>query len=83
MDFVDGRREMFDAITMATGYRPALATLLPDFEQRFGRGNGPVKGDIQPQRDGLYLCGFNVVASGLLRKIGKEAKQIAASINRN
>lgn len=80
--FADGRRETFDAIVMATGYKPALNALLPNFEQRFGGADGPPRGELQPGNDGLYFCGFNVVPTGLLRQIGKEAQQIAASIDR-
>jgi cation diffusion facilitator CzcD-associated flavoprotein CzcO len=83
VQFVDGRREAFDAIVLATGYRPALETLLPDFAQRIGGAKGSAKWHLQPAPDGLYFCGFNVVATGLLRQIGKEAQQIATAIARN
>jgi cation diffusion facilitator CzcD-associated flavoprotein CzcO len=78
--FADGRRDVFDAIVMATGYRPALREILPDVRQRFGDAAGPPRGQLQPNGDGLYFCGFDVVSTGLLRQIGKEAKEIAASI---
>ena len=78
--FGDGRREVFDTIVLATGYRPALATLFPDREQRFGNSDGPPRGQLHPAGDGLYFCGFNVVPTGHLRQIGKEAEQIAAQI---
>ncbi len=81
VSFVDGRCDVFDAIILATGYKPALETLLPDFAQRFGGAEGPARGELQPANDGLYFCGFNVVATGLLRQMAKEALQIAASID--
>lgn len=80
VQFADGRRHQFDAIILATGYKPALDGLLPDFAQGFGDADGPARGELQPAGDGLYLCGFTVVATGLLREIGIEAQQIAASI---
>jgi hypothetical protein len=80
VQFADGRRDQFDAIILATGYKPALDGLLPDFAQRFGDADGPGWGELQPAGDGLYFCGFTVVATGLLREIGIEAQQIAASI---
>lgn len=81
VSFVDGRCDVFDAIILATGYKPALETLLPDFAQRFGGAEGPARGELQPANDGLYFCGFNVVPTGLLRQMAKEALQIAASID--
>jgi Pyridine nucleotide-disulphide oxidoreductase len=75
--FNDDRRKAFDAIVLATGYRPALAALFPDSERRFGGADGPPRGDLHPAGDGLYFCGFNVVPTGHLRQIGKEAQQIA------
>lgn len=79
--FTDGAEEIFDAIVMATGYRPALETLLADFETRFGGTSGPARNELHPAGDGLYFCGFNVVPTGHLRQIGKEALKIARSIH--
>ncbi|CCM74330.1 flavin-containing monooxygenase [Rhizobium mesoamericanum] len=78
--FVDGRSDVFDAIIMATGYRPGLEALLPDFAHRFDGADGPGRGELQPAHDALYFCGFTAVPTGLLREIGREARKIAASI---
>jgi indole-3-pyruvate monooxygenase len=64
--FEDRHAEEFDAIILATGYRPALPPGIPS----------PDHADA----DGLFLCGFEVSASGVLRKIGNEAKAIVAEI---
>jgi cation diffusion facilitator CzcD-associated flavoprotein CzcO len=64
--FANGQEERFDAVVLATGYRPALDELFPE----------PVGG-----RPGLYFCGFNVVSTGMLREIGREARGIAAAIS--
>lgn len=80
--FKDGRYEPFGAVVLATGYRAALDRLLPDCEERFGALDRPPKGELNPGRDGLYFCGFNVVPTGHLRQIGKEARAIAAMIDR-
>lgn len=82
IQLADGRREEFDTIVLATGYRPALADLFPDSKQRFGSSDGPPRGQLHPAGDGLYFCGFNVVPTGHLRQIGKEAQQIAAQIDK-
>ena len=78
--FADGRLVDFDAIILATGYRPSLETILPDFAERFQGADRPQRGDIQPRNDGLYFCGFNTASTGLLRQIGIEAISIARSI---
>jgi NADPH-dependent 2,4-dienoyl-CoA reductase/sulfur reductase-like enzyme len=78
--FADGRSADFDIIVLATGYRPLLEAVLPDFAERFDGADRPKKGDLQPGSDGLYFCGFNPASTGLLRQIGIEAISIARSI---
>jgi cation diffusion facilitator CzcD-associated flavoprotein CzcO len=80
--FTDGGTEAFDAVILATGYRPAIAALLPDSaamtdDQGIPRRSGDATGT-----PGLYWCGFRVVATGMLREIGIEAKRIAQVIVR-
>ena len=81
VQFKDDRHEAFDAIVLATGYRPALDKLIPDADERFDGSDSPGRGRLHPDRDGLYFCGFNAVPTGHLRQIGKEAEQIAVSIH--
>lgn len=78
--FGDGVSEEFDAIVLATGFRPALDDLLPDCAVRFGESGCPQRGDLHPGGDGLYFCGFHVVPTGHLRQIGMEAQAIASKI---
>ncbi|MGX5851201.1 flavin-containing monooxygenase [Mesorhizobium sp. PL10] len=75
--FTDGRQEAFDAVILATGYRPGYEKFLP--------------AELQPERSGvnarsselgLYLVGFYNPVTGLLREIGREAKAVAADIAR-
>lgn len=75
--FTDGRQENFDAVILATGYRPGYEKFLPV--------------ELQPERSGvnarasqlgLYLVGFYNPVTGLLREIGREAKAVAADIAR-
>jgi hypothetical protein len=79
--FRDGNLEEFDAIILATGYRPALEEFLSDYSERFDNDGGPTDGQLHPHRDGLYFCGFHVVPTGHLRQIGLEAQSIAAAID--
>lgn len=78
--FADDRSARFDAIVLATGYRPSLETFLPDLADRFSDAGKPARNELQPGKDNLYFCGFNPATTGLLRQIGIEALQIAKSI---
>jgi cation diffusion facilitator CzcD-associated flavoprotein CzcO len=70
--------EAFDAIILATGFRPDLRRLLPDNEAALdSQGLPRVTG--RPAAPGLYFCGQITVPTGRLREIGIEAQRIAAS----
>jgi cation diffusion facilitator CzcD-associated flavoprotein CzcO len=69
--FEDGRRAPFAAVVLATGYRPGLAWL----EGAPGPDHAAAAAEI-----GLHYCGFRVVATGVLREIGREARRIAARV---
>ncbi len=76
--FADGARETFDAIVLATGYRPDLRPLLPDHGDALDAAGTPrLSGRATPYA-GLFFCGYVPVSSGLLREIGREAMRIAA-----
>jgi len=68
VEFDDRRAAEFDAIILATGYRATFPPGTP----------APGRADV----DSVYYCGFEVAASGVLRKIGVEARNIAADIGR-
>ena len=78
--FTDGRRETFDAVVLATGYRAGLDRFL-EVEGVFDERGNPRR-DVSSVPEGLHLCGFRVVANGLLHHIGQEARQISAWIAR-
>jgi indole-3-pyruvate monooxygenase len=80
--FTDGRDEPFDAVILATGYRPALADFLADAERVLDQNGNPRSPGARTALPGLYVCGFNVVATGMLREIAREAKTIAREISR-
>jgi cation diffusion facilitator CzcD-associated flavoprotein CzcO len=76
--FADGRREAFDAVILATGFRPDLRRLIGDHGGLFDRHGVPrVTG--KPAASGLYFCGQITVPTGQLREIGIEAQRIAES----
>ena len=77
--FADGKREEFDAVVLATGYRSGMTRVFP---QDYG-----VLDSLGTPRDvataeGLIFCGYDVsqARAGLLRHIGVEARRIAATI---
>lgn len=80
--FSDGRHCSFDAIILATGYRPQVDELLPGASQAVDPDGNPTTSGRESQLPGLYFCGFRVVATGMLREIALEAKRIAASVSR-
>jgi len=69
--FDDGSVRRFDAIVLATGYRPGLEKFLEP-------GLCAMSGT--PGQDGLYFCGFRISPTGMLRGIGVEARWIANDI---
>ncbi|UCI06360.1 flavin-containing monooxygenase [Mesorhizobium sp. B1-1-8] len=73
--FTDGREQSFDAVILATGYRPGYDSFVPA-ELR------PAKSGLSPRSSelGLYLVGFYNPVTGLLREIGIEAKAVANDI---
>lgn len=78
--FAGGEEARFDAVILATGYRPALAFLHEASAVLDTHGNPVASGrEVLP---GLYLCGFYVSPTGMLREIAMEAKSIAREIAR-
>ncbi len=80
--FADGQREPFDAVVLATGYRPDLSRLLDSTVASLDERGVPVCSDACPDR-GLHFCGFRVAATGMLREISIEARRIASAIRRD
>ena len=75
--FADGKQEQFDAIVLATGFRPDLRRLLPGIDAFDAQGMPRVTGE--PSAPGLYFCGQIAVPTGQLREIAIEAERIAKS----
>jgi len=77
--FADGMAETFDAVILATGFRPDLRRLVPDVEGVFDRHGMPLVTGQTTAAPGLYFCGQITVPTGQLREIGIEAQRIAES----
>lgn len=74
--FADGREEAFDAVVLATGFRPTWGELL-DGPERLAPAGGPWDRP-HPARPGLFLCGHPPE----LRHIARSARRIARAIVR-
>ena len=70
--FEDGRREPFDAVIAATGYRSALPELL-------GLPEGDAPGALPP---GLHAIGFRESVRGALFEIKRDSLRLAREIER-
>jgi cation diffusion facilitator CzcD-associated flavoprotein CzcO len=75
--FADGRSEKFDAIILATGFRPDLRRLIPEVEGVFDQHGMPRLTGQATGAPGLYFCGQITSPTGQLREIGIEAQRIA------
>jgi Predicted flavoprotein involved in K+ transport len=79
--FVDGRYANFDAVILATGYRPRVDMFLEEHIPEVDAQGGPSYSGRETSLPGLYFCGYYVSPTGMLREIAIEAKQISASIS--
>jgi cation diffusion facilitator CzcD-associated flavoprotein CzcO len=78
--FEGGAAEPFDAVVLATGYRPALAEFLPSASELCDeRGFPRADGEARP---GLHLCGFRPSTRGMLNEIRIQAQRTARAIAR-
>lgn len=82
VSFADGSTEEFDAVILATGYRPAVDAFLAEASTVTDEQGIPRVSGFETGWPGLYFCGFTVAPTGMLREIGIEAKRIAQAISR-
>jgi indole-3-pyruvate monooxygenase len=79
VQFVDGTARRYDAIILATGYRPGIAPLLAQLGVALERSGCP-RGISDRTTPGLYFVGFRTPPTGHLRQIAIDAKQVAGAI---
>jgi cation diffusion facilitator CzcD-associated flavoprotein CzcO len=72
--FDGGEKDRFDAIILATGYRPTYRDFL---EISDVQDAGALPTGIDPN---IFFVGFRNPVTGLLREISKEAKKVASDI---
>ncbi|MBK9927168.1 MAG: NAD(P)/FAD-dependent oxidoreductase [Anaerolineales bacterium] len=80
ISFKDGKEAEFDAVVLATGYRPRVDEFLQGAESAFDEEGTPTTTGKESPVQGLYFCGYYVSPTGMLREIGIEAKQISTLI---
>jgi len=77
--FADAKEEPFDAVILATGFRPDLRRLLPEVAGVLDERGMPLTTGRATRAPGLYFCGHITSPTGQLRAIAIEAGQIAES----
>lgn len=81
--FENGTAANFDAIILATGLRPRLDFLRVEQASGWQREPRTLPAKGRAALPNLYFCGFHVPATGMLREIAIEARNIAAHIAAN
>jgi cation diffusion facilitator CzcD-associated flavoprotein CzcO len=79
--FEGGEEVPFDAVILATGFRPKVDELVEKSSNALDEEGAPRTSGREAQR-GLYFCGFYVSPTGMLRAIARESAAIARSIAR-
>jgi cation diffusion facilitator CzcD-associated flavoprotein CzcO len=80
VDFKQSAAERFDAVILATGFRPDLRPLLPDARGVLGETGAPLVSGRATAEPGLFFCGAIPSALGQFRQIGVDATQIAEAV---
>ncbi len=75
--FAQSPAERFDAVILATGFRPDLRPLLPDAKDVLSATGAPLVSGAPTAEPGLFFCGAVPSALGQLRQIGIDATRIA------
>jgi indole-3-pyruvate monooxygenase len=78
--FADGRQRKFDAVILATGYRPRINKFLDGASTACDENGTPLSSGYEMAIPGLYFCGYHVSPTGMLREIALEARRISAAI---
>jgi cation diffusion facilitator CzcD-associated flavoprotein CzcO len=74
--FSDQIAQKFDAVILATGFRPDLRKMLPNVSGVLNQEGKPLVTGQATKQPGLFFCGFVASATGQLREIGLEAERI-------
>lgn len=79
--FIDGTGDAFDAVILATGYQPNVASLFPRISVPLGIKDMPARVTGTGTLDGVFFVGFDVQqGGGMLRSIAMQARDVAEMI---
>ena len=78
--FTDGQHEKFEAVILATGYRPRVNAFLQGCAAAHDEDGTPSSSGCEAALRGLYFFGYDVPPTGMLRQIALEARCISAAI---
>jgi cation diffusion facilitator CzcD-associated flavoprotein CzcO len=78
--FAGSPSEPFDAVILATGFRPDLRGLLPRARGVLSDSGRPLVSGGPTAEPGLFFCGAITSPTGQLREIGIEAVRIAEAV---
>jgi thioredoxin reductase len=78
--FSNGAASAFEAVILATGYRPNLGSFLKSAAKVTDAKGVPLVSGAASALPGLYFCGYYVSPNGMLREISREARKISAAI---
>ncbi len=84
--FTDGRELPFDAIILATGYRPGMSSVLGDTlaaNVLNERGYPKKLWFNEPSLQGLYFLGFSIPITGVLYHLNIDSERVANHIAKN
>jgi cation diffusion facilitator CzcD-associated flavoprotein CzcO len=80
--FASGDTEPFDAVILATGFKPDLRALLPDAHGVLDANGRPLVSDQPTAEPGLYFVGAIASPTGQLRQIRLGASRVGAEARR-
>ena len=80
--FVNGETHEYDAVILATGYKPRIDEFLENAGEVMDESGYPIPPAGESKWPGLYFLGYVNPATGLLRQSGIDAKRVAANIAR-
>lgn len=78
--FEDGREQAFEAVVLATGFKPVVQRWLQAPVTAMDDEGTPMRSGQAVPGMNLYFCGFYISPTGMLREIALEAQAIATDI---
>ncbi|MGH1363703.1 MAG: flavin-containing monooxygenase [Calditrichia bacterium] len=84
IEFADELRKDFDAVILATGYRPMLADFIPDISHSLDANGYPASPIGSGEHSGLYFVGFDgYKLGGIFGTIGDDSLAIVEQIEKS